>query len=131
MRDTVSRILQVEANRLHAISISEGLTDSNLLFLNKLIDTYEKFVGATDGEEAEPELQDTAALLASVIPKPEPRPTPPDPTPAEPEPLISTPPSSIVPEEWQLDPDDDFDLPTRAELSQGVTVIGADDKEEN
>lgn len=67
MRETVSKILQVEANRLYEISTREGLTDSNLAFLNKLIDTYEKFVGTAE-EEAAPEEQDTAALLKALVP---------------------------------------------------------------
>lgn len=73
MRNTVAAILQAEADRLHAIAIGEGLTTDNLIFLNKLIDTYEKFVGSSEEEESPPEEQDTAALLASLAPKPEPQ----------------------------------------------------------
>lgn len=65
MRDTVDKILNVEATRLFEKSRDKGLAGSDLQFLNALIATYKNFIGEPPGEQA-PEQQSVDQLLASI-----------------------------------------------------------------
>lgn len=46
MRDTVDKLLNNEANRLYEKSLQQGLSETDLKYLNALINTYSTFVGA-------------------------------------------------------------------------------------
>lgn len=76
MRDTVEKILTLEALRLYDRARDKGLAGSDLQFLNQLIATYKNFIGEPPGEQS-PEQQSVAQLLASVSgPAPGPTPSP-------------------------------------------------------
>jgi len=63
MRDTVEKILHTEADRLLNKAKIDGLTQTDLAFLDKLILTHKNFIGESI---TSPEQQDTAALLLNL-----------------------------------------------------------------
>jgi len=67
MRDTVEKILHTEADRLLNKAKIDGLTQTDLAFLDKLILTHKNFIGeSATPQETSPEQQDTAALLLNL-----------------------------------------------------------------